>query len=139
MATRIPIAIGPAALPGRAKPVPSLLAKIQANAEKNAEIQFAEAPNLRKLPRSIILRNLDGRTKIEHSVRIERVTIFPHDRLVVDASTVTASLAVADGPIERTTKKIAAPVNATPARQLIFLRCYIVIFMRAGILTAQPH
>jgi len=100
MATRIPISIGPAALPSRAKPAPSFLAKIQTNAEGNAETRFAEAANVRKIPRSIILRNLDGRTKIEHSARTERVTICPDDRLVVDVSTVTASLAVDDGPIE---------------------------------------
>jgi len=84
MATRIPIPIGSAAL----------------NAEENAETRFAETANVRNIPRSIILRNLDGRTKIEHSVRTECVTICPDDRLVVDVSTVTASLAVDDGPIE---------------------------------------
>ena len=92
--------IAPVALPSRAKPAPSFLAKIQTNAEKNAETQFAEAPNVRKNLRSIILRNLDGRTKIEHSVRTERVTICPDDRVVVDVSTVTASLAVDDESIE---------------------------------------
>jgi hypothetical protein len=100
MATRIPIPIGPAALPSRAKPVPLFLAKIQTNAEKNAETQFAEARNVRKTPRLTILRNLDRRTKIEHSVKAERVTIFPHDRPVVDVWTVTTSLAADDGPIE---------------------------------------
>jgi hypothetical protein len=100
MAMRIPIPIGPAALPSRAKPAPSFLAKIQTNAEANAETRFAEAANVRKILRSKILRNLDGRTKIEHSVRTECVTICPDDRLVVDVSTVTASLAVDDGSIE---------------------------------------
>jgi hypothetical protein len=77
MATHTPIPIGPAALAGRTKPAPSLLAKLQTNAEKNAETRFAEARNVRKLRHSIILCNLGGRTKIEHSARTERVTICP--------------------------------------------------------------
>ena len=93
MATGIPIPIGPATLLGRAKPVPSLLAR-QTNAEKNVETQFAEAPNVRTLPHSMILRNLDGRTKIKHLVKTERVTICLHGALVIDVSTATASLAV---------------------------------------------
>ena len=87
MATRIPIPIGPATLLGRAKPAPSLLAKIQTNAEKNVETQFAEAPNVCTFPRSIILRNLDGRIKIKHLVKTERVTICLHGALVIDVST----------------------------------------------------
>jgi hypothetical protein len=43
----------------------------------------------------------DACIKLEHSARTERVTICPHGRLVVDVSTVTASLAVADGSFER--------------------------------------
>ena len=90
MTTRIPIPIGPDGLLGRAKSVASLQAKTQTNAEKNFETQLAEAPNVRSLPRSIILRNLDGRANIKQSVRTERVTICPHDRPVIDVSTVTA-------------------------------------------------
>jgi hypothetical protein len=89
MATRIPIPVGPAAFPSRAKPAPSLLAKIQKNAEGNAETRFAEAANIGKIPPSIILRNLDRRTKIERSLGRKRVTICPDERLVVDVLTAT--------------------------------------------------